>query len=57
VATDFCVKNTAIGGVNLGYQVFLLTDAIKPVFEDKEKEVIDSLLEKTIVAIEFQDLE
>jgi Amidases related to nicotinamidase len=57
VATDFCVKNTAIGGVNLGYQVFLLTDAIKPVFEDKEKEVIDGLLEKTVIAIELQDLE
>jgi hypothetical protein len=57
VATDFCVKNTAVGGVNLGYQVFLLTDAIKPVFDDKEKEVIDSLLEKTVVAIELQDLE
>jgi hypothetical protein len=30
---------------------------IRKFFGDKEKEVIDGLLEKTVVAIEFQDLE
>ncbi len=56
VATDFCVKNTSIGGVNLGYQVFLLKDAIKPVFENKEKEVLDSLMEIGVVLIGKDDL-
>ncbi|MGB9874340.1 MAG: nicotinamidase, partial [Hydrogenobacter sp.] len=31
VATDYCVKNTVIGGLNLGYEVFLLIDATKGV--------------------------
>jgi hypothetical protein len=30
---------------------------IRKFFEDKEKEVIDSLLEKTVAAIDLQDLE
>lgn len=56
VATDFCVKNTAIGGFNLGYNVFLFKDAIKPVFEDKEKDVLDNLMENGIVLIDRDDL-
>lgn len=28
VATDYCVKNTVIGALNLGYQAFVLIDAI-----------------------------
>lgn len=31
VATDYCVKNTVLGAINLGYQAFLLLDAIKGV--------------------------
>lgn len=31
VATDYCVKNTVLGGLNLGYQVFVLEDGIKGV--------------------------
>ncbi|ACN99331.1 nicotinamidase [Sulfurihydrogenibium azorense] len=57
VATDFCVKNTAIGGLNLGYQVFLLVDAIKSVFPEKEKEVIKDLLDKTTVALTLKDID
>ncbi|WP_297886983.1 nicotinamidase [Sulfurihydrogenibium sp.] len=55
VATDFCVKNTVIGGLNLGYQVFILTDAIKAVFPDKENQVINQLLDQTAVAITIED--
>ena len=31
VATDYCVKNTVIGGLNLGYEAFVLEDGIKGV--------------------------
>ncbi|MCS7262111.1 MAG: nicotinamidase [Aquificaceae bacterium] len=31
VATDYCVRNTVIGAINLGYQAFLLLDCIKGV--------------------------
>ncbi len=31
VATDYCVKNTVLGAINLGYQAFLLLDGIKGV--------------------------
>ncbi|BAT71490.1 nicotinamidase/pyrazinamidase [Thermosulfidibacter takaii ABI70S6] len=40
LATDYCVYNTALGGLNLGYQVFVLLDAIKGVNinpDDSEK--------------------
>ncbi|RME11849.1 MAG: nicotinamidase [Aquificota bacterium] len=31
VATDYCVKNTVLGALNLGYQAFLLLDGIRGV--------------------------
>ena len=48
VATDYCVKNTVIGGLNLGYETFVLEDGIKGVNvnpEDSEK-AIDHMLSK-----------
>jgi nicotinamidase/pyrazinamidase len=53
VATDYCVKNTVIGGLNLGYQVFVLEDAIKGVDVnpgDSEK-AINIMLSKGAVLI------
>ncbi|WP_028949996.1 nicotinamidase [Sulfurihydrogenibium subterraneum] len=57
VATDFCVKNTVIGGLNLGYQVFILTDAVKAVFPEKEQDIIKDLLEKTATALTLEDID
>ncbi|MCX7760716.1 MAG: nicotinamidase [Hydrogenothermaceae bacterium] len=51
VATDFCVKNTALGGINLGFQVFILEDSIKGVFEDSSKNAVDTLLKEGAVLI------
>ncbi|SNR72023.1 bifunctional nicotinamidase/pyrazinamidase [Desulfurobacterium atlanticum] len=31
LATDYCVKNTVIGGLNLGFTVFVLLDGVKAV--------------------------
>ena len=53
VATDYCVKNTVIGGLNLGYEVFVLEDGIKGVNlnpGDSEK-AINYMLSKGAVLI------
>ncbi len=58
VATDYCVKNTVLGALNLGFQVFLLTDGIKGVDVnpgDSER-AIDLMLSEGAVAIELKDL-
>ncbi|NPB06713.1 MAG: nicotinamidase [Aquificae bacterium] len=58
VATDYCVKNTAEGGLNLGYETFVLTDAIKGVDVnpgDSER-ALERLLEKGAVLLERADL-
>ncbi len=58
VATDYCVKNTVMGGLNLGYQAFLLLDAIKGVDVnpgDSEK-AIREMLKEGAVGITLEDL-
>ncbi len=58
LATDYCVKNTMIGGLNLGYQGFLLLDAIKGVNinpDDSEK-AIDLMLSKGATAITIENI-
>ena len=47
VATDYCVRNTVLGAINLGYQAFLLLDAVKGVDVepgDSEKAIEEMLL-------------
>ncbi len=59
VATDYCVKNTVLGALNLRFQVFLLTDGIKGVDVnpgDSER-AIDLMLSEGAVAIELKDLD
>jgi len=58
VATDYCVKNTVIGGLNLGYHVFLLEDAIKGVNiqPDDSKKAIDTMLSKGAVLTNIEEL-
>ncbi len=58
VATDYCVKNTLLGAVNLGFQAFLLTDAIRGVDVrpgDVER-ALEQMLSAGAVAIELGDL-
>ncbi len=59
VATDYCVKNTVIGGINLGYQTFLLLDAIKGVDVNKgdSEKAIREMMSKGAVCLNFDDLE
>ncbi len=58
VATDYCVKNTMLGGLNLGYQGFLLEDGIKGVNvnPDDSKKAVDLMLSKGAVSVKFDDL-
>ncbi|WP_029520879.1 nicotinamidase [Persephonella sp. IF05-L8] len=58
VATDYCVKNTVLGGLNLGYQVFVLEDAIKGVEANKGdiEKAIKQMLEKGAVFISYGEV-
>ncbi|WP_457681571.1 nicotinamidase [Thermovibrio sp.] len=56
VATDYCVKNTALGALNLGYSVFLLKDAVKGVSEETTEKALSELLDGGAVFIEFGEL-
>ena len=58
VATDYCVKNTAIGGLNLGFEVFVLEDAIKGVDlnpGDVER-AVEEMLDRGAAFITIDDL-
>jgi len=56
VATDYCVKNTALGGINLGYQVFILSDGIRGVAPETSREARRELLEAGAVFVERGEL-
>ncbi|WP_457570193.1 nicotinamidase [Desulfurobacterium sp.] len=59
LATDYCVKHTVIGGLNLGYQVFLLSDAVAAVNvnpQDGEAAVME-MLGKGAVSIVLEDID
>ena len=58
VATDYCVKNTALGALNLGYQTFILQDAIKGVDVNKgdSEKALELLLSKGAVLTNINEL-
>jgi nicotinamidase/pyrazinamidase len=58
VATDYCVKNTVIGGLNLGYEVFVLIDATKGVdvnAGDTDR-ALQEMMSSGAVVVDFGDL-
>ena len=55
VATEYCVKNTLLGAIHLGYETFLLTDAIKGL--GRSKEAIEQMLRAGAVGVERGSLE
>lgn len=59
VATEYCVRATALDAVDLGYQVFLLIDSVKGIDRPpgSEKRAIDEMLERGVVAITLSDIE
>lgn len=58
VATDYCVKNTVLGALDLGFEAMLLLDGIKGVDVrpgDSER-AIELMLERGAVGVEMGDL-
>lgn len=58
VATNYCVKNTVIGGLNLGYEVFVLIDATKGVdvnAGDTDR-ALQEMMDSGAVVVAFEDL-
>ena len=58
VATDYCVKNTLLGALNLGYSAILLLDGIKGVDVkpgDSER-AIELMLDRGAVGIDITDI-
>ncbi|RUM91755.1 MAG: nicotinamidase, partial [Thermovibrio sp.] len=56
VATEFCVKNTCTGGINLGYTVLLLNDAVKGIGEESSQRAVEELLKRGCIVLEKRDL-
>ena len=56
VATEFCVKNTCIGALNLGYTVFLLEDAVKGLKKETSDEAVKELLQRGCITIKFEEI-
>ena len=56
LATDYCVKNTAIGALNFGYTTFILSDAIKGVDVNKgdSEKSIETMMRKGAVLLNLQ---
>jgi nicotinamidase/pyrazinamidase len=49
LALDYCVMNTALDAVDMGYKTFVLWDASRGIFRKKsEEEVKKELLEKGV---------
>ncbi len=57
LATDYCVKHTVIGGLNLGYQVFLLSDAVAAVNSQDGEAAVVEMLGKGAVSIVLEDID
>ncbi len=58
VATDYCVKATALDGIRLGFQVFLLIDAVKGVNipPGSEERAVDEMLDEGAVIVSINEL-
>jgi len=56
VATDYCVKFSALDALGLGFNVYIIKDACMPVDEDKEEQVLLELEKKGIQIILSKDV-
>ncbi len=58
VATDYCVKNTVLGAINLGYEAFLLLDGIKgvDVKQGDSQRAIEDMLGAGAVGVEYEEV-
>ncbi|MGC8975403.1 MAG: nicotinamidase [Thermoprotei archaeon] len=56
VATDYCVKETAMEALKLGYEVVVLTDAVAGVSEETSKKALDELVSEGAILASEEDL-
>ena len=56
LATDYCVLNTVLGGLNLGFQVFWLSDASKGITPEGERRAEGRMLSEGAVKVVYNDL-
>lgn len=56
LATDYCVLNTVLGGLNLGFQVFWLSDASKGITPEGEQRAEEKMLSEGAVKVIYNDL-
>ncbi len=58
LATDYCVKNTVLDALELGYETILLLDAIKGVDVNKgdSEKAIDEMIKKGAIGIKLDDI-
>ncbi|MFA5353537.1 MAG: isochorismatase family protein, partial [Thermodesulfovibrionales bacterium] len=57
IATDYCVKHTVLGALNLGYQAFLLMEGVKGVNlrpDDSEK-AVEEMMKRGAVCVTPED--
>ncbi len=55
LATDYCVLNTVLGGLNLGFQVFWLEDASKGISPEGEQRAKEKMLTEGAAAVQIKD--
>ncbi len=55
LATDYCVLNTVLGGLNLGFQVFWLEDASKGISPEGEQRAKERMLTEGAAAVQIKD--
>ena len=56
LATDFCVKSSALDAVNSGFVTYLLIDATKAVTEKGYKEAVDEMCRHAVTLMTFEVL-
>ncbi len=57
IATDYCVKATAVDGVNAGYKVIVVKGLCRGVATDTSNKALEEMKEKGILIIEDLDME
>jgi len=56
VATDYCIKAAVLGLIRRGYKASLVTDAIKAITKEGEKEALKEMRDAGVVFVSTQDV-
>ncbi|MBN1601330.1 MAG: bifunctional nicotinamidase/pyrazinamidase [Chitinispirillaceae bacterium] len=59
LATDYCVKFTALDGIDAGYRVFLIKDACRgvDVHEGDSSKAVDDMINKGVIVISSESIQ